>query len=57
MTVKIQAQLDAVNKDGAYNPFLKHFGEFTVAKLDQKEISGQDYIIKQLDEIDRKITF
>lgn len=32
----------------AYSPFLKHFGEFKVAKIDQKEVSGQEYIIDEL---------
>jgi hypothetical protein len=27
---------------------LKHFGEFTVAKLDKKEVSGQEYILEEL---------
>ncbi|CAI3926001.1 hypothetical protein [Commensalibacter papalotli (ex Botero et al. 2024)] len=52
---KIKTQLEAINKKGAYSPFLKHFGEFTVAKLDQKEVSGQDYIVEQLGEISKKI--
>lgn len=55
LAAKIKAQLEAVHKDGAYSPFLKHFGTFTVAKLDQKEISGQDYIVEQLAEISRRI--
>lgn len=32
----------------AYSPFLQHFGEFKVAKIDQKEVSGQEYIIDEL---------
>lgn len=55
LAVKIKAQLNAVSKDGAYSPFLKRFGEFIVAKLDQKEVSGQDYIVGKLDEISRRI--
>lgn len=55
LAVKIKAQLDAVSKDGAYSPFLKHFGEFIVAKLDQKEVSGQDYIVGKLEEISKRI--
>lgn len=55
LAAKIQAQLEAVHKDGAYSPFLKHFGTFTVATLDQKEVSGQDYIVEQLAEISRRI--
>lgn len=55
LAAKIKAQLEAVHKDGAYSPFLKHFGTFTVATLDQKEVSGQDYIVEQLAEISRRI--
>lgn len=53
---KIKTQLEAIDQEGAYSPFLKHFGEFTAAKLDQKEVSGQDYIVEQLDEINMKVT-
>lgn len=35
----------------AYSPFLQHFGEFKVAKIDQKEVSGQEYIIDELKSI------
>ncbi|EUK18904.1 hypothetical protein [Commensalibacter papalotli (ex Servin-Garciduenas et al. 2014)] len=56
LAVKIKILLEAVNKDGAYSPFLKNFGEFTVAKLDQKEVSGQEYIVGKLEEISRKIS-
>lgn len=55
LAAKIKSQLEAVHKDGAYSPFLKHFGTLTVAKLDQKEVSGQDYIIEQLAEISERI--
>lgn len=55
LAAKIEAQLEAVHQDGAYSPFLKHFGTLTVAKLDQKEVSGQDYIVEQLAEISRRI--
>jgi hypothetical protein len=31
-----------------YSAFLKYFGEFIVAKLDQKEVPGQEYILEEL---------
>lgn len=45
---KIKATYERSTKDKNYTTFLKHFGEFTVAKLDKKEISGQEYIIEEL---------
>lgn len=38
-------------ESAAYSPFLQHFGEFKVAKIDQKEVSGQEYIIDELKSI------
>jgi hypothetical protein len=31
-----------------YSTFLKHFGEFAVAKLEKKEVPGQEFIIAEL---------
>lgn len=39
--------LSSVN-DSSYTTFLKHFGEFKVAKLDTKEVSGAEYILDEL---------
>jgi hypothetical protein len=47
LTTKIAATLEAA-KDPEYSTFLKHFGKFTVAKLDEKEVSGQEYVIEEL---------
>lgn len=48
LTEKIKATHDKAATDPTYTTFLKHFGEFTVAKLDKKEISGQEYILEEL---------
>ena len=45
---KIKATSEKANTDSNYTTFLKHFGEFTVAKLDKKEISGQEFILEEL---------
>jgi hypothetical protein len=45
---KLRATYEKAETDGAYTTFLKHFGEFKVAKLDKKEVSGQEYIIDEL---------
>ena len=34
--------------DPGYSTFLKHFGEFKVAKLETKEVSGQEFILDEL---------
>lgn len=48
LTEKIKATHEKATSDTSYTTFLKHFGEFTVAKLDKKEVSGQEYIIDEL---------
>ena len=48
LTEKIKATYEKAKSDSTYTTFLKHFGEFTVAKLDKKEVSGQEYIIEEL---------
>jgi hypothetical protein len=45
---KIKGTHAKATADPSYTTFLKHFGEFTVAKLDKKEISGQEYILEEL---------
>lgn len=45
---KIKVIAQQAQTTSAYSPFLQHFGQFKVAKLDQKEVSGQEYIIDEL---------
>lgn len=45
---KIKATYEKSVSDPNYTTFLKHFGEFKVAKLEKKEVSGQEYIIEEL---------
>jgi hypothetical protein len=45
---KIKGTHNKAATDPNYTTFLKNFGEFTVAKLDEKEITGQEYIIEEL---------
>lgn len=45
---KIKATHQQATSDPSYTTFLKHFGEFKVAKLDKKEVSGQEFIIEEL---------
>lgn len=45
---KIKGTYNKASSDSNYTTFLKNFGEFTVAKLDKKEVSGQEYILEEL---------
>lgn len=45
---KLKATHERASTDNNYTTFLKHFGEFTVAKLDKKEVSGQEFILEEL---------
>ncbi|MFA0810820.1 hypothetical protein [Microbulbifer epialgicus] len=48
---KILATVQKSQEDENYTTFLKHFGTFTVAKLDTKEVSKEDYIIAEMKEL------
>jgi len=45
---KITATHRRATSDPSYTTFLKHFGEFTVAKIDKKEVPGQEFILEEL---------
>jgi hypothetical protein len=48
LTEKIKATNEKAKADASFSTFLKHFGEFTVAKLEKKEVPGQEFIIEEL---------
>lgn len=48
---KIKATFDRSTTDPSYTTFLKHFGEFKVAKIDKKEVSSQEFILDELKSI------
>ena len=52
---KIKATYNKSTSDPNYTTFLKHFGEFTVAKLDKKEVPGQEFILDELRSMRRSI--
>jgi hypothetical protein len=52
---KLKATHKKASEDPNYTTFLKHFGEFKVAKIDQKEVSGQEFIIEELKNMRRSI--
>jgi hypothetical protein len=45
---KIKHTYNLSVNDPSYTTFLKHFGEFKVAKLETKEVSGVEYILEEL---------
>lgn len=55
LSAKIQATFNKSTTDENYTTFLKHFGEFKVAKIDQKEVSGQEYILEELKNLRRTV--
>jgi hypothetical protein len=48
---KIKSTHEIAKSDIDYTTFLKHFGEFKVAKLDKKEIPAQEFILDELKQI------
>jgi hypothetical protein len=45
---KIRATYKKATTDQNYTTFLKHFGEFKVAKLESKEVPGQELILDEI---------
>ena len=48
LTDKISKTLEKANSDPQFSTFLKHFGEFKVAKIDKKEVSHQEFILDKI---------
>lgn len=48
LSAKLKATHEKAGADPAFTTFLKHFGEFKVAKLDKKEVSSQEYLLEEL---------
>ena len=56
LAVKVKATHDLAAKDPNYSTFLKQFGQFTVPKLEQKEVSPDQFIIKRLEELTQTVS-
>jgi len=56
LSTKIKNTHKRAQSDPDYTTFLKHFGEFVVAKIDRKEVSSQEFIIEELKSIKRGMT-
>lgn len=52
---KIIETLKKSENDPDFTTFLKHFGTFKVARLDEKEISSTEFLITELNEIKKSI--
>lgn len=51
LSEKIKFTYQKSTSDSSYTTFLKHFGEFTVAKIEKKEVSSQEYVLEELKNI------
>lgn len=52
---KVKATHEAAENDPRYTTFLKNFGTFSVVSLQTKEVSKEDYIIEQIQELRRTL--
>lgn len=52
---KLEGTLRQSGDDPNYTTFLKHFGKFTVAKLETTEVSKEDFILEELSELRRNL--
>lgn len=48
LSSKLLATYTRATTDESYTTFLKHFGEFKIAKIDKTEVSGQEFILDEL---------
>lgn len=48
---KLSATFEKSQKDSNYTTFLKHFGEYKVAHLTEKEITSEKYILNAIDDL------
>jgi hypothetical protein len=48
LSEKIKATIKKSKEDKNFSTFLKHFGKFTVAKLETTEVSKEEFIIEEL---------
>ncbi|MEY2502510.1 MAG: hypothetical protein QOI07_2844 [Verrucomicrobiota bacterium] len=56
LTRKLKATYTAATNDSQYTTFLKHFGTFSVAKLESKEVSGDQIILEELRDLRESVS-
>ncbi|HEX8395942.1 MAG TPA: hypothetical protein VF644_00730 [Pyrinomonadaceae bacterium] len=54
---KLENTYSAAKSDPQYSPFLKNFGEFTVAQLENKEVSSDVFILQSLKDLKSEMSF
>jgi hypothetical protein len=55
LRLKIIKSLERYKDDVNYSPFLKHFGEFKIGKIETKEVTKDQFIIKEISAIRNQI--
>lgn len=50
---KVKATRDRAQSDPSYTTFLKHFGTFSVAMLETREVSKEEFILEEIKELRR----
>jgi hypothetical protein len=55
LSSKIRQTYKKASEDNNFSTFLKHFGEFKVAKIEKTEVSGQQFIIDELQSLKASI--
>lgn len=56
LSEKIKMTYEAAEKNNNYTTFLKHFGEFTVAKITKKEVSSEVYLLEAIESLSKNIS-
>jgi len=57
LSEKIKGTYKKAKEDKNFSTFLKHFGKFTVAKLETTEVSKDEFVLEELKEIKRTINY
>ena len=52
---KVLATYEKSKDDPQFSTFLRHFGQFKVASLEEREVSGQEFIIEQLAGLQKRL--
>ena len=53
---KIQGTITA-SKNKSHSTFLKHFGKFSIAKLEEEEVTSNEYILHEIQDLSEKFTY
>jgi len=56
LKVKIEGTYQKATSDSNYTTFLKHFGEYKVAQLSEKEVSSDRFIMSSIEEIRKELS-